>query len=224
MIKLDKLDQKEALRYLSYTNVCVDELTKNLLDTAESELLKILKPKYTYRVLPLAFYDNGVSIVGTTLTLTGDDIRAHLNGCHSAVLLCATLSFEADAYIRTAQVENLAKALVSDALLNAAIEQVCDLAEEQIKSSLPYNNYTTRFSPGYGDLPLSIQKDFISTLDAGRKIGVYLNRSDLMSPLKTVTAVIGISDIAVCTDICKCDLCKSKESCKYRKAGASCDV
>ena len=50
-----------------------------------------------------------------------------------------------------------------------------------------------RFSPGYGDLPINMQKDIFAALDCPRKIGLSLNESLLMSPSKSVTAIIGVS-------------------------------
>ena len=49
-----------------------------------------------------------------------------------------------------------------------------------------------RFSPGYGDLPLSTQKDFIRILNTERLAGVTINENYLMNPRKTVTAVCGL--------------------------------
>lgn len=51
-----------------------------------------------------------------------------------------------------------------------------------------------RFSAGYGDLPLEVQKDIFRVLDCPRKIGLTLNDSLLMSPTKSVTAIVGIED------------------------------
>ena len=51
-----------------------------------------------------------------------------------------------------------------------------------------------RFSPGYGDVPLEIQKDIVMLLDCAKRIGVSLNDSLLMSPSKSVTAFIGLQE------------------------------
>ena len=71
-----------------------------------------------------------------------------------------------------------------------------------------------RFSAGYGDLSLSVQKDIFSVLDCARKIGLTLNDSLIMSPSKSVTAVVGISDTPSC-DGHKCKSCDKKD-CEYR--------
>ena len=52
---------------------------------------------------------------------------------------------------------------------------------------------SARFSAGYGDVPLELQRDIFALLDCPRRIGLTLNESLLMSPSKSVTAIVGIS-------------------------------
>ncbi|MBR5134836.1 MAG: Vitamin B12 dependent methionine synthase activation subunit, partial [Clostridia bacterium] len=53
-----------------------------------------------------------------------------------------------------------------------------------------------RFSPGYGDLPLSVQRSVATLLGMEKTLGVCLSDSLLMSPSKSVTAFVGVSDTA----------------------------
>ena len=47
-----------------------------------------------------------------------------------------------------------------------------------------------RFSPGFGDFPLETQRGIIPLLSTEKRIGVILSESCIMSPRKSVTAVI----------------------------------
>ena len=60
------------------------------------------------------------------------------------------------------------------------------LEREYSMSSLP------RFSPGYGDLPLELQKCVFDVLSPEKQIGVFLSDSFIMSPSKSVTAFVGL--------------------------------
>ena len=73
-----------------------------------------------------------------------------------------------------------------------------------------------RFSPGYGDFPLEAQKDIFRTLDCSRKIGLTLNESLLMSPSKSVTAIVGLSPCAGPEPKNRCSQC-GKTDCMYRR-------
>ena len=56
--------------------------------------------------------------------------------------------------------------VICNSAFGVAIEQVADLADEQIQQECAKNgkNTTWRFSPGYGDLPLTPQKQIIQVL------------------------------------------------------------
>jgi hypothetical protein len=137
--------------------------------------------------------------------------------------MAATLSGFADRYIQTAEITDMAKALIADSLCTAAIEQVCDIAEREIISSLPKeNHYTWRFSAGYGDLPLDIQPLILRILNTEKIIGLTINDSLIMLPRKSVTAFIGISDKPIEQKRKGCAACTMCKSCTYRQKGTHC--
>ena len=72
----------------------------------------------------------------------------------------------------------------------AAAEQWCDEVNARIAAK--YGRTRPRFSCGYGDLPLSLQREIFPALDVTRYIGVTLTDGDLMIPSKSVTAIVGI--------------------------------
>ena len=73
------------------------------------------------------------------------------------------------------------------------IEEVVDFANNQIvQIEKNQNNFTRpRFSPGFGDVSLEVQKDFFSLLPCS-KIGLSLMDTLIMAPEKSVTAFVGI--------------------------------
>lgn len=83
------------------------------------------------------------------------------------------------------------QALWLDAAASAAIEEVCDTAQRQIAEQLG-QSLTHRFSCGYGDLPLSIQPQLCTLLDSAKSIGLSVSHSSMLTPVKSVTAILGI--------------------------------
>ena len=73
-----------------------------------------------------------------------------------------------------------------------------------------------RFSPGYGDFPLSCQEGLLNGLQAGKRIGITLTEGSLMMPSKSVTAVIGISENKEFCTVTGCEICE-KTDCAYRR-------
>jgi 5-methyltetrahydrofolate--homocysteine methyltransferase len=122
----------------------------------------------------------------------GDDIKELLLKCDKAVLFCATLGAGADKIIEKSRFISPELQLISDALCNAAIEQVCDKIEDEIKEKYRGAELTMRFSPGYGDFPIEAQSALLKALGAQKYIGVTCLPSYTMKPTKSVSAVVGI--------------------------------
>jgi hypothetical protein len=83
---------------------------------------------------------------------------------------------------------------------------------------------TWRFSPGYGDLPLDIQTEFLQILDAPKRIGLNTTANNILTPRKSVTAVIGLSQGEISQGRRGCAICRMKDKCQYRKRGEHCGI
>lgn len=127
-LTLHSLDMGTALRYLGYKNSEPEGVMRELLCKAEQRLLAVIRPRYVFRIFELK--DGELS--GAPGVLSGNAIREHLEGCSKAVLLAATLSSSVDTLLRQMSVTGMAEAMAADALASAAVEQVLDLAEEDI--------------------------------------------------------------------------------------------
>ena len=219
---LTSINKKEALRYMGCKDgECVQPLS-DTVNECEKLVLSACAPKYLYTVLPLFFEENGVRLGENGVLLSGGDISKHLNCCHSAVLMCATLGREIDLLLRRLQITDMAAAVAADALASAAIEQVCDEAEREIFTAVKATGRTWRFSPGYGDLPLDVQPLLLNILSAQKKIGLAVTDSNMMTPTKSVTALIGLSDSEIKGAARSCEGCNMKDKCNFRKSGGHC--
>jgi cobalamin-dependent methionine synthase I len=105
--------------------------------------------------------------------------------------MSATLGVDIDREIALASSREPVLGLMLDAVATAMIEERCDILEDEIRENMPGFTLTTRFSPGYGDLPLEIQPQVLAALDAARRIGVTCGPALIMTPMKTVTAIVG---------------------------------
>ena len=191
-ITLTHIPREEVLRYLGCPGT-EDPATLALVEGCSARLLAAARPKWTYRVFDLAVQTDGVRL-DCGLLLPGRDLAAHLRGCSRAALLAATLSAPVDALLRRAQAEDLAAAVALDCCATAAVEAVCDLAEAEIRVRFPGCSFPFRFSPGYGDLPIELQDPILRLLDAPRRVGLCATDRHILTPRKSVTAVLGISD------------------------------
>ena len=222
-ILLEQLDINEALRYMGCPPEQADAATLALARDCAEEILNHISPRWTYSADDVTLSDDGARL-GCGLLLPGLDIRRHLQDCDKAVLFAVTLSAAADLAIRRAESRDLARALCLDCCATAAVEQACDQIEEQLHAAYPDFSFTTRYSPGYGDLPLSLQGPLLDQLDGPRRIGLCVNDHHILTPRKSVTAIIGLYQGEKPAAERRCEDCPSFEGCYYRKAGGHCGL
>ena len=215
-----RADAGEALRYLGVPHP-TEEMRRDAERLAD-ELSAAVRPRYVYRVFGLEHCPDCVRLQGANVDLTGSSARTMLAGCGQAALLACTLGARFDAKLLALQARDMAKAVIYDALGSAFVEAGCDGAEQDISARFPDLYLTDRFSPGYGDLPLALQPRLCAALDAERRLGLTVSQSLLMNPVKSVTAVVGLSDVPQPARIRGCACCNLRETCTIRKGGSTC--
>ena len=179
--------EKEILRYAGSNPS--DSETISLIRECISEAKEVFRYKVCYREIPLSVDDN-ICDFGF-FSIDSKNLSQNLKGCARAIVFAATIGVGLDRLIAKYSRLSPAKALIFQAVGATQTETLCDAFSRDIAKE--YNVTTCpRFSPGYGDLPLEIQKDIFSLLDCERKIGLTLTDSLLMSPSKSVTAFIGL--------------------------------
>ena len=216
-----ELDVLEALRYLGAGD-CPPERARHEMARVARRLTERLWPRYTYRVFSLECRSDGVLLKEAGILLPGMLAETMLSGCDRAVLLACTLGAEFDAMLRAEQARDMAGAAMLNACGSALVEAGCEEAEREIRARFPDLHLTDRFSPGYGDLPLSLQPSVCAALDAQRRLGVVVSDTNWMNPIKTVTAVIGLAGTPQPARIRGCDCCALHETCALRKGGNHC--
>ena len=185
-----KINKKEILRYARVRETS-PEVCAHLEECLE-EARAVLSYKAVYRMFPM---DNDRRTVSLGFTTSDAELLIHAFWCCTrVVVLAATVGTELDRLIRRYSVLSPAKAQMLDAIGAERIEALVDALSEELSAEAEGEGYEikARVSPGYGDLPLSMQRDIFRTLDCSRKIGLTLGETLLMSPQKSVTALIGL--------------------------------
>lgn len=218
-----QIDRAEALRYLRCQSPeKLPPETAAQLAQAEKDILAAAQPRFVYKCYSMESAADGVRLVGSSLLLAGKDIACLLQNAESCLLLAATLGGRVDEIIRRAEICDISRALLLDACASAAVENLCEQLQNNLREQLQAQGVylTARFSPGYGDLPLSCQPQFCAALDTVRSIGLTVSQSGLLLPRKSVTAAIGLllapPVSAQLTLQHNCAACNLK-NCPYRK-------
>ena len=222
-ITLTRPDRDETLRYMGVPPEQADAPLRALVEDCSGQLLAAAQPRWVWQTARLSLEPNGVRL-DRGLLLPGQALKEHLAGCDRVCLFCATLGAQVDRLIRQAECSDLTRALALDCCASALTEQLCDRAEAFLQSQFPGCFFPYRFSPGYGDLPLEVNTSLLDLLDAPRQIGLCATASHLLTPRKSVTALLGIAGHPIQAHKRSCLACPAQSGCPYRKSGEHCGI
>lgn len=183
------ISRSEIKRYLGMSQVKQKDV-EPLIEECLEVITAACSPRYLVRDFALE-WENGFPVIDGEL-VASSHLAKNLQGCTSVVFFVATLGAEVDRRIRRAQAVSMARAAVLQACAAAVTEAFCDEINQTIRDDAKKEGLIChpRYSPGFGDLTLDYQKTVFRKLNPER-IGVTLNDSLLMSPSKSVTALIG---------------------------------
>lgn len=210
-----KFNKKEILRYAQIKGD--SNAFESLIDECIKEAENNLSYKVCYSVFDVCLKDDILDF-GFLKTKSKALIKS-LENCEKAVVFGATTGIGIDRLISKYGKILPSKALIFQAIGAERIESLCDKFCDDIKNEMSRQKLFVhpRFSPGYGDFPLDNQVKIFDTLALYKNIGLTLNDSLIMSPAKSVTAIMGISKTKSCMESIACQKC-SKKDCTFKKA------
>ena len=182
------------------------------VSSAEAECRKGLVPR--------------VALEGCDLILEGNSIAEHLRGACKVALMACTLGAVSEREMRKHEAISVADGVMFGACCSALVEAAANITEDLVVRFAKDKGMSTnwRFSPGYGDLPLNAQPAFLRALDASRRLGISVTSTNMLVPVKSVTAVLGLFDEpdngGEARDACA--VCRLRDGCELRKRGITC--
>ena len=172
-----------------------DGSTVALVDGCVAELLPTLSYKVCYCELPVSASGNTVTVCG--YDAHSESLAKYLLGCERVLVFGATVGLSPDRLIKKYSRVSPSRALIFSAIGSERAESLCDLFCEEMRGEYEEKGFrlSPRFSAGYGDLSLDLQRPIFDTLGLTRQLGVALSDSMLMTPTKSVTAIVAIRPI-----------------------------
>lgn len=206
------VDYKEILRYAGQKE-STDEYNEIIVECLE-EITKKLTFNVCYRPINISVV--GAEVMVENKKITSSNLAKNLEGCKEGFIFVSTIGLEIDRAIEKYKKISPLKALIMHAIGVERIESLADAFCNYLSSIINDNQkIKPRFSPGYGDFSLEDQGIFFELLDAGKLLGVSLNDSYLMSPSKSVSAIVGITkgELFKKEDCAQCE----QKDCAYRR-------
>ncbi|MBE5809141.1 MAG: Vitamin B12 dependent methionine synthase activation subunit [Clostridiales bacterium] len=187
---------KGVARYLGYAGHAPDECDNARILRGVERVRDVMDGRACYGLYDITVGEDRVDLPYGTVRSAS--LAKWLRGCGRAYMFAATIGAGFDRMLRRAALSSMAEAAVLQACGAAAVEHVCDLLNGELDAKARAEGYVPvrRYSPGYGDFALDNQRGFFRVLDPGRWIGLSLMDTLIMSPEKSVTAIIGLKDMA----------------------------
>lgn len=196
---------RTAARYMGGKSAGDAETLRPLLERALPLLEENMRPMSRFLLLPARAQGEDFFLAALPPVRSLQLCRL-FHGATQALTMALTLGGEIDVLLRRLMLTQPALGAAAGALASALADQALDdaLLAWQLASLPPGKALSPRFSPGYGDLPLSWQKPLTEVMECWR-IGVRLTQTCMMLPEKSITALCALRD--------------AKEPCQEKIAG-----
>ncbi len=210
------VSRTEVYRYMGFRDGFPEPHLQEIYEDVIARVAEAAVPKFCSADISVSVREDDV-VLGS-FSVKSKSLANHLSDCSEAVIFAATLGSGVDMLIYKYSMLSPAKAVAAQAAATAMIEMyaddICEIIsnEEQSKNRF----ITSRFSPGYGDLTLDCQSKILDFLGTGKKIGLCLTDADMLTPVKSITAVVGKCCHNPCKQANSCSECTLK-NCMFRK-------
>ncbi len=189
-LSLPPVDIDEVLRYAAIPRDGRTPALRSLAEAAASRVDGILQSRVCFATSDVSVSENVIDL--GFARWESSDLARYVGGSQKILVFAATVGLQLDRLIAARGALSPSEAHMLEAVGNERIEALCDAFCREAEAQL--GALKSRYSPGYGDLPLSAQKDIFKLLDPSRRIGLTLNDSLMMSPSKSVTALCALRE------------------------------
>ena len=158
-----------------------------LVESCIGEMERVITPRACYDIFDIK--KDGDDIDLGFAKVKSHNLSKNLGDCKRIILIAVTVGVGADRLVGRYSLVEPSRAVTLQAAGAAAVEEYLDEINDELKEKY---DLVPRFSCGYGDLTLALQADIFKALPCEKTLGITLNSSFLMTPTKSVTAIIGI--------------------------------
>jgi hypothetical protein len=214
---LQKIDIAETRRYAGLR--AAENFSDKIVADACTTALAIAKPRGIFQQCG---YDaeSYQLLCEEPFTVEGSKIRKHLENAKIAIIMAVTIGSDIEKEINTLfSKKEYSRGLMLDAAAITATETIADQLNHYIDKMAAKQGYETtwRYSPGYGDWPLTQQLNLIKAIHADQ-IDIHITSGCMLVPQKSITAIIGMARSAAKNSIPSgCCNCSMHNICSSRK-------
>ncbi len=203
------IDKKDVLRLLSHAGGEIPEDLDGMVDQAIQTVEDFGAGGETYQV-----FDRDDPVLRKILI--GNDIADLLKDSFKVILMATTLGPRVETEIRRLGFVDLTYSVIMDGAASAGAEALAENLNRRLEDEFMPYYLTDRFSPGYGDLDIKTNVKLLELLNTKRMMGLTVNEEGIMTPRKSVSAIIGVSENPQPTRN-GCKKCDLRNCCRYKE-------
>lgn len=219
---LIKIDPEEVLSLLGAKEAESDSHTIGLTEEMIGRCSEMMTPQGGYLSIPAVPADAKDEIATeSSRFLTGRTITKMLRGSETYAFFVASAGYGPEELSRKLINEgNYLEGYIADLVGSAIAESVAIIIHDHIKTEAEKNGLkvSNRYSPGYCGWEVVEQQKLFSLFPEGC-CGITLSESSLMSPIKSVSGIVGTGASVSFRDY-TCEICSMK-TCIFRRTRSS---
>lgn len=209
-----KVDVEQVLSGLGMKRTDADEYLLNLINELIIKCLKLARPRASFSLFKNPEFDfekKTVHILSSEFQL-GNTITGMLKKSEAIFLFAATVGHDIDVFSKQQMKEgNSLEGYIIDLIGSELAETTTDYLHNYLEEMVNAEGFglSNRYSPGYCNWPVSDQHQLFSLL-GDANCGITVNESSLMSPIKSVSGIVGVGKGLKRVDY-KCRLCNDEK-------------
>ena len=216
------LDRAEILRMQGYRDPSLaSPAVREILEACLAEGQGLLQPQTWHRRVGIAGTEGGRVLVEDGPVFTSKGLARVLGSSRELVVFLVTIGSALERAVQRNTAEgDYPVALMLDAVGSVAVEVLADRVQRAVEADARaiQAGCSNRYCPGYGDWDVRDQGALFDLLCGDEAdVTVRLNDSSLMSPLKSLSGVIGLGEGVHRIAESPCHLC-AKPNCLMRRA------
>ena len=209
------LSREDVLLEMGYKDISPEPYLTDAIHELWPKLECEVTAECTFSIEEGAFLDNAVIIHDLELN-TGPTITTLLKNSVQFAIFAATAGIGFEEIINNAKKEgDILKIYLMDVVGTCIAEKAGERMEEFLEKEIGGYIHTNRFSPGYCGWHLTEQRKLFKLL-GGNPCGISLSEVCLMTPIKSISGIIGIGE-NVSRKQYACQYCELETCYKKRK-------